>query len=119
MDYRYEYDDPYKILAQLIMGYYQPAEVIRILDDDEFLLTLIKKEIRQADIGGWFLDCIIEDILAKKKRMEYMRELDRLGEYYASRLDKKRLRKELRRSLKEAGISLIDEGERFVSEYDL
>ena len=111
MDYRFEMDDPYKILAHLIVGYYRPADVLRILEDDEYLATLVQKETRLADIGGWFLDCIIEDVLSQKKRMEYMHELDKLAQYYFDRLNKPRLRKEIRLALSEAGIFLVNSGE--------
>ena len=111
MDYRFEMDDPYKILAHLIVGHYRPADVMRILGDDEFLATLIQKETRQVDIAGWFLDCIIEDILSQRKRMEYMHELDKLAKYYFDCLNKDRLRKEIRLALAEAGILLVDSGE--------
>ena len=104
-------DDPYKILAHLLVGYFRPADVLRMLEDDEFLATLVQKETRQADIGGWFLDCIIEELLSQKKRMEYMRELDKLSKYYFSNLDKARLRKEIRLALSEAGIILVNSGE--------
>lgn len=111
MDYRFEMDDPYKILAHLIVGYYRPADVLRILEDDEYLATLVQKETRLADIGGWFLDCIIEDVLSQKKRMEYMHELDKLAQYYFDKLNKPRLRKEIRLALGEAGIFLVDSRE--------
>ena len=89
-DYFYEIDDPYKVLAHYIVGFYRPSDVLRIL----------------TDLGGHFVDCVIEGILADKDRMEYMHELDRLGAYYFSRLDKERLRDEILAVLNEAGISL-------------
>jgi len=106
----YSYDDPYTILANLIIGYYRPSDVLRLMTDDDFLLSIVQKETRQLDIGGWFLDCIVEDILAKKKRMEMMRELDKLAQFFFSNLDKERLRSEIRKYLHEAGITLIDRG---------
>lgn len=108
--YMYSYDDPYTILANLIIGYYRPSDVLRLMTDDDFLLSIVQKETRQLDIGGWFLDCIVEDILAKKKRMEMMRELDKLAQFFFSNLDKERLRSEIRKYLHEAGITLIDRG---------
>lgn len=108
MEYRLDYDDPYKILAHAIVGFHQPAEISRILSDDAYIQTLVLKETRMADIGGWFLDCIIENILAQKERMEYMHELDKLSEYYYSKLDKERLRTEIQLTLEEAGIVLGD-----------
>lgn len=105
-DYFYEIDDPYKILAHYIVGFYRPADVLRILTDNSYLKNLVLKETRMMDLGGHFIDCIIEGILAEKDRMEYMHELDRLGSYYFSRLDKERLRDEILAVLNEAGIGL-------------
>ena len=104
--YMFEHDDPYKLLAFAIVGQYRPAEVLRILDDDGYILNRIIKETREQDMCGNFTDCIIEDILEQKERMKYMKELDHLAEYYFSKLDKDRLRKELRLALAEVGIEL-------------
>lgn len=109
VSYLYEADNPYTILAHAIVGFYRPAEVLRILADDAYIATLILKETRSADIGGRFLDCVIEDILAHKKRMEYMHRLDELSSYFYQNLDKDRLRKEIRLALIEAGISIPDD----------
>lgn len=105
-NYFYEIDDPYKILAHHIVGFYRPADVLRVLTDNNYLKNLVIKETRAMDLGGHFIDCIIESILEEKDRMEYMHELDRLGLYYYSRLDKERLRDEIITVLNEAGISL-------------
>lgn len=105
-NYFYEIDDPYKILAHHIVGFYRPADVLRILTDNSYLKTQILKETRDMDLGGNYIDCIIENILEDKDRMEYMHQLDNLGAYYYSRLDKERLRDEILTVLNEAGISL-------------
>lgn len=102
--YLYEYDDPYALLAHHIVGTYRPADVLRCLTDNSYLKTLIIKEVRQQDLGGHFIDCIIEDILEEKDRMDYMHKLDNLSAYYYSRLDKGRLRDEILAVLNEAGI---------------
>lgn len=107
MEYRFSYDDPYSILAHVILGYYRPADVIRMLTDNEYLLNCITKEVRQQDFGGIFLDCIIEDVLARKKRMEWMRALDPVARYLYQNLDKKRLREQLIGALSEIGIEVI------------
>lgn len=104
--YYMEMDDPYKILAHHIVGFYRPADVIRILTDNAYLKNRVLKETRDMDLGGHYIDCIIENILEEKDRMEYMRKLDELGSYYYSRLDKERLRDEILAVLNEAGISL-------------
>lgn len=103
-DYLFEYDDPYKILAHNIVGSYRPADVIRMLSDNQFLSVQVQKEVRNLDIGGIFLDCIIEGILANKSRMEYMHALDKLASFMYSKLDKNRLREEIKNILQELGL---------------
>lgn len=106
MEYRWEYDDPYKLLAHAVVGFYRPADVIRMLTDDKYLCGCIAKEVRQQDFSGFFVDCIIEDILANKKRMELMRELDTLASFFFAQLDKGRFREELIAALSELGIEV-------------
>lgn len=103
-EYLFEYDNPYKILASYIIAYYRPADVIRMLNDDEYIKVQLVKETRAQDMSGAFTDCIIEDILSNKDRMEYMRALDQLAKYYYSKLDKERLRTEIKTALGECGI---------------
>lgn len=105
-DYLYEYDNPYTILAHHIVSSYRPADVLRCLTDNSYLKTLIIKEVRLQDFCGHFLDCIIENILDDKDRMEYMRKLDELAVYYYSKLDKGRLRDEILAVLNKAGIEV-------------
>lgn len=107
MDYRFSYDDPYSVLAHVILSYYRPSDVVRMLSDNEYLLNCVVKEVRQQDFGGIFLDCIIEDILAHKKRMEWMHQCDQLAKYLYQNLDKKRLREQLVGALSEIGIEVI------------
>lgn len=105
-NYLYEFDDPYKILAHHIVGTYRPADVLRSLTDNSFIKTIITKEVREQDLGGHFIDCIIENILEEKDRMEYMHKLDELAQYYYSRLDKGRLRDEILAVLNSAGVQI-------------
>lgn len=107
MDYRYNFDDPYSVLAHVILSYYRPSDVIRMLSDNEYLFNCVAKEVRQQDYRGLFLDCIIEDILAHKKRMEWMHQCDQLAKYCYQNLDKKRLREHLVGALSEIGIEVI------------
>jgi hypothetical protein len=62
--------------------------------------------VREQDFGGHFIDCIIENILEEKDRMEYMHKLDELAVYYYTRLDKGRLRDEILAVLNNAGVEL-------------
>lgn len=104
--YLYEYDNPYIILAHHIVGNYRAADVLRVLTDNAYLKTLIIKEMREQDLGGHFIDCIIEGILEDKDRMEYMHKLDELACYYYSKLDKGRLRDEILSALNKAGVTI-------------
>ena len=106
--YLWDFDNPYKVLAYYIIGNYRPADVVRILTENSYIRNCIQKEVRQLDLGGHYIDCIIENILEDKSRMEYMHALDRLSDYYYSRLDKERLRKEIRAVLDSAGIEMDD-----------
>lgn len=101
-----DYDDPYRILAHHIVGFYRPQEVAKILTESGYILNLIRKEVRDTDFKGGFLDCVIDDIYSKKKRMEYMGHLDMLATYFYASLDRERLRKEIRAALSELGIEL-------------
>lgn len=105
-DYLYDYDNPYTILAHHIVGTYRPSDVMRVLTDNSYLKTLIIKEMREQDLGGHYIDCIIENILEEKDRMEYMHQLDNLAYYYYKRLDKGRLRDEILAVLNNAGVEL-------------
>lgn len=106
--YRFDYDDPYRILAHYIVGYYRPADVLRVLNENSYIRTLIQKEVREMDLRGSYIDCIIEELLSNKKRMDYMYNLDKLSYYYYKNLDIERLRKEIRAILDKAGIDLSD-----------
>ena len=104
--YLYPFDDPYALLAYHIVGNYRPADVLRCLTDNSYLKTLLIKEVRGQDLGGHFIDCIIEDILEEKDRMEYMHKLDELASYYYTRLDRGRLRDEILAILNSAKVEI-------------
>lgn len=89
------YDDQYVMLAHHILSVYNPAEVRRMLVDDDFIYRLIIKETRHQDFSGAFLDCIVQTILDDKRRMEMCHELDKLSGYFFSQLDLERLRANL------------------------
>ncbi len=90
-----EYDDPYIMLAHHLIAYCTTMELARTLVDDEFLKRMLVKEVRNQDFCGPFLDCIVEEILVDKRRMEFMHELDKLSDYFFENLDLERLRKNI------------------------
>lgn len=89
------YDDPYVLLAYKIVAYNIVPEICRVLTDDEYVKKLVLKETRSQDFIGSFLDVIVQGILDDKRRMEFMHELDKLGEYFWANFDLPRLRKEI------------------------
>ena len=112
----YDYDDPYKLLAQYLVVFEKPADVVKLLTDDEYLQRRITKELREQDFSGPFLDCLIERLLSEKRKIELRRELDKLAAYLYSTMDKERFRSELKKSLAEFGledfIRLVEESGR-------
>lgn len=101
-----EYDDPYRVLAAHIVSVFPVATIRRILDNSAFVKSLVVHEAKQMDIGGAFLDCIDQEIIANdmiRKKNVYLKQL---GEFYYSELDLERLRKEIRRFVEEFGVSL-------------
>lgn len=109
--YLHPYDDPYKCLASNMVARLTPMEVVRCLSDDEFVFRLLAKEMRGQDLGGPFVDCVIDEILRHKRRMELMRVLDGVSVYFFENLDLERLRQELRDFCAELGIFLEEEEE--------
>lgn len=81
------------MLSCCLIAYLRKSDVKRLLTDNEYLERLIRKEARNIDIAGWFLDTISQEMLDNGERMELMTELDKLGHYFYTKLDKERLRK--------------------------
>lgn len=106
---REECDDPYKMLACCLIAYLRRADIERLLHDNEYLERLVKKEARQLDLAGWFIDTIVEEMLENKARMKLMAELDKLGHALYLNIDKVRLRRELKDNYRKYfGIDLTD-----------
>lgn len=105
----YEYDDPYKLLADYLVVNYGPVDVALMLRDDECILRKVKREIRNQDFRGPFTDCVITEIYRNKERMELMHALDVVGRYLFSKLDLDRLRNEMREVCNDLGIFLEEE----------
>lgn len=89
---KYEYDDPYILLAHYVLARYSRAEVERFLTDDTFVYKQIVKEMRNQDFMGAYLDAIISDMLENKKRMKMYKALDELSMFFFKNLDLKDLR---------------------------
>lgn len=85
-------DDPYVLLAHSLLSHLTSAQIKRLLSDDEYIMRMIKWEMRQQDFSGEFTDCIMQSILDDKKRVKMYKELDKFSFYLFSELDKERLR---------------------------
>lgn len=103
------YDNPYKCLAADLVCRLTPREVVRTLSDDDFVFRMLVKEVRGQDFRGPFVDCVIDEILRHKRRMELMRVLDEVSVYFFKNLDLARLRREIKTFCAELGIFLEDE----------
>lgn len=90
--YKQIYDDPYIMCACSLIAHNNPADIRRIMVDDDFIRRMILKETRATDFRGAFLDAIIQTVLEDKRRMEMMAELDKLSLYFYQNLDIHRLR---------------------------
>ena len=89
------HNDSYILLAHHLISISGPAEINRLLRDDEYIYKKIINEVRGQDFSGPFLDCIICSLLEGKKRMEMCRELDKLARYFFGCLDLKLLREKI------------------------
>ena len=101
-----EYDDPYRVLAAHIVSVFSVVAVKRVLTSSSFIKSLIIHEAKTMDIGGAFLDCVDQEIIANDRVRGKNARLKMLGEYYYSELDIDRLRKEIRRFAEELGVEL-------------
>lgn len=98
------FDNAYAILAYQLVAYNTIPVICRILKDDDFVKKMLIKEVRYQDLAGPFLDPIIEDILYSKRRMEMMKELDKLADFFWDNLNLNRLRKEIKSCCDKCGI---------------
>lgn len=106
MDYKREYDDPYRVLATNLVANYNPRTLARIMNESSFVKSLVLREARQLDLGGAFLDCVDQELISNgclRKKNYYMK---RLGEFYFSELDIGRLRREIQRFANELNITI-------------
>lgn len=93
--YELDYDDPYAFLAFFFIARLPKADMKRALEDDEFVYHLLVKEVRGQDFQGPFLDALITTIIEDKQRMELMHQLDKLADYFWTKLDLDRLREKI------------------------
>lgn len=104
-----EYDDPYRVLAAHLVSVFSVMSLKRILTNASYVKSLITHEAKTMDIGGAFLDCIDQEIVANDRVRGKNVYLKQLGNYYYSELDLDRLRKEIRLFAAELGVNLDDD----------
>lgn len=99
------YDDAYNILAIKLVVDLNYGDICRVLWDDQFVERMVQKETRNIDFYGSFLDCIVEQVLFTKHRMDMMHELDKLGSWLFQQLDLERLRLQIVYYLDRYGVA--------------
>ena len=105
--YKHESDDPYKLLAYKIMVDYNLNTVKKILKDNKFVKRLIIREVRGQDFQGDFVDCLFVSVCEDKERKDLMRQLNAFGIFLYRKLNKARLREEIRKAFAEMGLSYL------------
>lgn len=100
------YDDPYRVLAAYIVAEWKPIAVKRLMTNNSFVRSVINYQARTLDIGGIFLDCIDQEVIANDHLRQKNACLKKLGEFYYSELDLPRLRKEVQRFADELGVDI-------------
>lgn len=104
-EYKHEYDDSYKLLAYHLVTTNDIPTIRRMLKDGKFVRRTIVREVRGQDFNGPFIDCLFVAIAESDARMELMRQLDALGIFLYKKLSLSRLRKEIRNTCEELGLS--------------
>lgn len=102
--YKYPYDDPYKVLAFNLITTYPPETIRRFLLDRKFLRREIIREVRSQDFQGLFVDCLWVAMCDEKQRMQIMRQLDSLGRFFYQNLDVPHMRDEIRKAYHLLGL---------------
>lgn len=106
MEYRRNYDDPYRVLAVSLVATNNPFNVSRILNSNTYVRGLVLHEAKVLDISGMFLDCIDQELIANDMLRKKNARMKELGEFFYSELDIKRLRNEIRRFCEELDIEI-------------
>lgn len=104
VEYKKEYDDPYRVLATYLVSVCTPRALYRIMNETAFIKALILKEAKQLDMGGCFLDCIDQELITNGQLRKKNYHMKKLGEFYFGELDIPRLRKEVKRFADELNI---------------
>lgn len=93
---RMPYDDPYQLLAAKIATRYSIPEINRLLSSPQIISQIVMNELREIDMQGAFIDCIITDLCDKGKRMEFVGIQKQFASELAQKLDHPRLCADIR-----------------------
>lgn len=91
-----ECDDPYKIVANYLAVTLSPSSLNSVLTDKEYVLVMIKRELKDLDYSGIFLDCIIGDFKKRGRRLQWSRARAEMAKFLLDELDLPRLRREVK-----------------------
>lgn len=92
MKERFDFDDPYKILAVKLATDFEQYDLDRLLTDDLYVRQLIIDELRHLDYHGLFLDTILTKLYADKEWLPFRRSIDTTGKVLFEHLDLEKLR---------------------------
>lgn len=93
---RMPYDDPYNLLANQIAVRYSELEINRLLNKQQVIKQIVVNELREIDMRGAFIDCIIADLCDKGERMRFVEAQKKFGAELASMIDYARLCDDIR-----------------------
>lgn len=89
------YDDGYLMLAYYIASHYNMPHINQALSGDDWLRARVRDDCVKLDLAGPFIDAIVQDFDADERAWLRGR-LKELGDEIFSRMDKKRLRQNIR-----------------------
>lgn len=90
-----DYDDGYLMLAYYIASHYQMPHIRQALSGDDWLRARVREDCSALDLAGPFVDAIVQDFDADERAWLRGR-LKELGDELFVRLDKARLRRNIR-----------------------
>lgn len=107
MEYKHDYDDPYKFLASGVATHFSVECARRMLVDKDYIRQAVQAEVREnIDVPGIFSDCITTELISQKNKVLYRDALNQLGLFFFQQLDIDRFRSNLVEFYKEFGIDL-------------
>lgn len=87
-------NDAYLMLAYYMVGHYTIKQIRQAIYDDDWLKARVQEDCINLDLGGPFIDAIMQDV-DEHNRLWLRAHLKALGAELFTKLDLKRLRKRI------------------------